>query len=66
MRLEALAAVTIKITVSWNMIPCSLVDIYKHSAGTACLNLFIHTEVEDSRALQNTRKYRTDYMASYT
>jgi hypothetical protein len=31
-------AVTVKTTVFWDMMPCSLVDMCQHFGGTCCLN----------------------------
>jgi hypothetical protein len=35
-RFEFLATVTSKITVFWDLTPCSLVDVYQNFAGTCC------------------------------
>jgi hypothetical protein len=37
--LRSALAVTMKITVFWNMMPCSLADFYWHFTSTCCLHL---------------------------
>jgi hypothetical protein len=35
-RFEILMALTIMITIFWDVMPCSLVEVYTHSWGTCC------------------------------
>jgi hypothetical protein len=37
-RYEYLRELTVKNTIFWNVILCSLVDVYQHFAGTYCLH----------------------------
>jgi hypothetical protein len=37
--LEVFTAVATNLTVFWNLTPCSLVEMYQHSAGTRYLHL---------------------------
>jgi hypothetical protein len=39
MRFEVLTVVAIKNTVFWNVMPCSLVEVYQLISGTYCLHL---------------------------
>jgi len=39
MRLERLKAVTMRIIVLWDVVPCSVVEIYEHFEGFFCLHL---------------------------
>jgi hypothetical protein len=38
-KFEILAAVITKSTVFWNVMPCSLVDVYRRFEGTYCLQI---------------------------
>jgi hypothetical protein len=38
-RFEVLTVVSIKSTVFWNVVPCSLVEVYKLIGGTYCVHL---------------------------
>lgn len=38
-RVEVLTALTVKITIFWDLMPCSPVDLYWHSRGMCCHHL---------------------------
>jgi hypothetical protein len=38
MRFEVLTAVNMKMAVLWAIVPCSLVDVYRHFRGAYCLH----------------------------
>jgi hypothetical protein len=69
-RFQALAALTMKTTVVWDMTPCSLVDINRCIGGTYCLHLqrrrvspVFNSEDGGSVFLRNVGQYILDYMA---
>jgi hypothetical protein len=38
-RFQSLGEVTMKITVSWEVMPFSLLDVYRHFGATCCIHL---------------------------
>jgi hypothetical protein len=38
MRFQVLTAMSMKVTVFWDVAPCSLVEVYQHFRGACCLH----------------------------
>jgi hypothetical protein len=47
-RFQVLTAASIKTTVSWNVAPCSPVEVYQCFRGTCCLHHQVHCRVHNS------------------
>jgi hypothetical protein len=64
MRFEVLMAVTIKVTVLWDVMMCSLVDDYQHLERLA--PLISRLEDGGSKFLQNVGKHLADDNVTHT
>jgi hypothetical protein len=59
-RLQVLLAVTMKIIVSWDVMPCSLVDLYQCIGGISC------HQAGSSRVLLNVCNGLPEYTVSHS
>jgi hypothetical protein len=60
-RFKVLSAVTMEITVLWDVTPCSLVNNYQHFGAVCCIFLRRESERSMRRFPQNTAFYQTTW-----
>jgi hypothetical protein len=65
-RFQVLTAASMKITVFWDVAPCSLVEVYRRCRGTCCLHhQGDYPDDEGSKYLCNVSKLLPDYMVQH-